>query len=178
MNRDITRDLCILKKLKSMLFVSVERELSTSVFHLDWDPLQSVLVQSGGLLVSHRNYISSPGNDIVLITPLSGLSAKKVKPKSITFDKQCLVWLPYLSLCRALLRTAWGEGKKKTQWAQQLQVARKKKGVNTVLWWSIYCHRVGRTLTYCLRNSQKKMWHFAKSSQLNVAKVPEAPTHQ
>lgn len=49
----------------------------------------------------------------VFITPLSELSEKKVKPKSITFDKQCLVWLPYLSLCRALLGTAWGEGKKK-----------------------------------------------------------------
>lgn len=47
------------------------------------------------------------------ITPLSALSGKKVKPKSITFDKQCLVWLPYLSLCRALLGTAWGKGKKK-----------------------------------------------------------------
>lgn len=38
----------------------------------------------------------------VFITPLSASSEKKVKPKSITFDKQCLVWLPYLSLCRAL----------------------------------------------------------------------------
>lgn len=36
------------------------------------------------------------------ISPLSALNEKKVKPKSITFDEQCLVWLPYLSLCRAL----------------------------------------------------------------------------
>lgn len=36
------------------------------------------------------------------ICPLSPLNENKVKPKSITFDEQCLVWLPYLSLCRAL----------------------------------------------------------------------------
>lgn len=78
--------------------------------------------------ISHRNYISSTGNDIVFITPLSGLSAKKVKPKSITFDKQCLVWLPYLSLCRALLRTAWGEGKRKNTMSTAITGSKKKGG--------------------------------------------------
>lgn len=60
------------------------------------------------------------------IGPLSALSEKKVKPKSITFDKQCLVWLPYLSLCRALLGTAWGEGKEKRKHNKQKQWHRRE----------------------------------------------------
>lgn len=52
--------------------------------------LTGILVKVRGLC-HKENCIASKGNDVVVITPLSASSEKKAKPKSITFDKQCLV---------------------------------------------------------------------------------------
>lgn len=52
--------------------------------------LTGILVKVRGLC-HRKNSTASKGNDVVFITPLSASSEKKAKPKSITFDKQCLV---------------------------------------------------------------------------------------
>lgn len=95
-----------LRNSKCLKCLGYTLDVQTTLISGTQEEISPGLFEKGCGLLSEKEYYygsSKENYSFFFHQPLlSASSEKKVKPKSITFDKQCLVWLPYLSLCRAL----------------------------------------------------------------------------